>query len=88
MNQYAIRAREHWRTHLPTRCQALNDPQTFFANLGDQAMEEIENLAEALAGEDPVGETFLAKTARLTTARADAESTVLRELILLPAETN
>lgn len=86
MNQYAIQARDHWRTHLPKRFKALNDPETFFQELGDQAMEEIDSLADALAGDDPTGEQFLAKAARLTTARADAEATVLREMILLPAE--
>jgi hypothetical protein len=87
MNHYATLARQHWQTHLPNRYQQLSDPETFFTQLGDQAMEEIDALAEALEGEDQIGETFLAKAARLNTARADAESTVLRELILLPAET-
>ena len=84
MNQYAILARNHWRTQLPTRYAALTDPEAFFRKLGEQAMEEIDNLAAALEGPDPAGETFLAKAQRLHVARAEAESTVLRELILLP----
>lgn len=87
MNQYAILARDHWRTHLPTRYRALTDPESFFTRLGDQAMEEIDNLTQAMEGEDPIGETFLAKAARLRVARAEAESTMLRELILPPEET-
>jgi hypothetical protein len=86
MNQYAILARDHWRTHLPQRYRELSDPEAFFTRLGEQAMEEIDTLALALEGQDPVGETFLAKTQRLNAARAQAESTVLRELILLPAQ--
>jgi hypothetical protein len=88
MNQYAILARNRWRTHLPARYRALTDPETFFTRLGDQAMEEIDNLAAALEGDDRTGETFLAKASRLRAARAQAESTVLRELILRPDQTD
>ena len=84
MNQYAILARNHWRTQLPTRYAALTDPQAFFRRLGEQAMEEIDTLASALGRPDRAGETFLAKAQRLHGARAEAESIVLRELILLP----
>jgi hypothetical protein len=84
MNQYAVLARDHWRTQLPIRYAALTDPDGFFRRLGEQAMEEIDTLAAALEGPDRAGETFLAKAQRLHAARAEAESTVLRELILLP----
>ena len=84
MNQYAIVASNHWRTQLPARCAALTDPEAFFRQLGEQVMEEIDSLAAALEGPDRVGETFLAKAQRLHAARAEAESIVLRELILLP----
>ncbi len=88
MNQYATLARSHWRLHLPTRYAQLNDPETYFSQLGDQAAEQIEALAEALAGPDPAEETYLQKVGRLTEARATAESTVLREMILLDSETD
>ena len=84
MNQYAILARNHWRTHLGARYRALSDPDAFFTQLGQEAMEEVDNLASALEGPDQTGETFLAKAQRLHAARAEAESIVLRELILLP----
>jgi hypothetical protein len=80
MNQYAILARDHWRTQLPTRYAALTDPEAFFRQLGDQAMDEIDNLASALEGPDQAGEAFLAKAQRLHAGRAEAESIVLREL--------
>ena len=88
MNQYATQAHRHWQTHLPARYAALTDPETFFRQLGEHAMEEIDHLAAALEGPDPAGETFLAKTQRLHAARAEAESIVLRELILLPDQPN
>jgi hypothetical protein len=84
VNQYAILARNHWRTHLSARYRALSNPDAFFTQLGLQALEEIDNLASAWEGPDRAGETFLAKAQRLHAARAEAESIVLRELILLP----
>lgn len=83
-NPYAASAAKHWRQNLPDRYAALRDPETFFNQLGQQAEEQIEALTEQLAGQDPPGEAYLAKVGRLTEARATAESTVLRELILLP----
>jgi hypothetical protein len=88
MNQYAVLARNHWQTHLAQRYRALTDPDAFFTRLGQQAMEEIDALAEALSGPDQAGETFLAKAQRLHAARAEAESIVLRELILLPGQSD
>jgi hypothetical protein len=35
-----------------------------------------------LAGDDPPGEDYLAKTARMNTARLEAENQVIRELLL------
>ena len=81
---YAAKAAKHWRENLPDRFSALSDPETFFNQLGEQAEEEIEALAEQLAGDDRPAETYMEKVGRLTEARATAESTVLRELILLP----
>ncbi len=88
MNQYATLACSHWRQNLPSRYAQLSDPETFFTILGEQAVEEIEAMAEALAGPDPAEETYLQKVGRLTEARATAESTVLREMILLESETD
>src|SRR4051794_32567338 len=68
MNQYTILARNHWRTQLRHRYLALTDPDAFFTQLGLEAMEEIDNLALALEGPDPAGETFLAKAQRLHAA--------------------
>jgi hypothetical protein len=88
VNRYATLASNHWRQHLPSRYAQLRDPQAYFIQLGEQVEEQIEALAEALAGTDPAEETYLQKVGRLTEARATAESTVLRELVLLESETD
>src|SRR5450755_1182427 len=74
----------HWQTFLPDRFQAIpeNERETFFADLGEQAAVEIEELQMRLAGPDPVGEGYLEKVGRLNAARMQAEEIVLRELIL------
>lgn len=86
MNKYARMARDHWRQFLPNRYQQIPDPQNYFTRLGQEVEEEIEQLAQDLAGEDRAGEGYLDKLGRLTTARQQAEEQVLAERILLPAE--
>jgi len=54
--------------------------------LGQQAEQQIEELAAALAGDDPGGEDYLEKLGRLRMARFTAEAQVLRESVLLPPE--
>jgi hypothetical protein len=84
MNKYAHMAIRHWQTFLPDRFHAIPEKQreTFFADLGEQAAVEIEELQLRLAGPDPVGEGYLEKVGRLNAARMQAEEIVLRELIL------
>jgi hypothetical protein len=86
MNQYAVMARRHWRRHLPQRTASLRDPTRFFTQLGAEVEQEIQELAAALAGDDPPGETYLAKVGRLRMARLQAEEQILAERVLLPAE--
>jgi hypothetical protein len=86
MNQYGTRAKQHWQKYLPERFSQLEDPDNFFSNLGEQIAERVQSLAEALAGNDPPGETYLDKVGRLNMARRDAESDVLREMALLEPE--
>jgi hypothetical protein len=81
MNQIGRQAQEHWRRWLPTRYAALDDPTGFFENLGQEAQERIEEVASDLAGDDPPGETYLAKVGRLRMARLQATELVLRELL-------
>ena len=86
MNQYAEMARRHWARWLPGRFAAIEDPDTFFSSLGDEAEERISALAYSLAGDDQPGEGYLAKAGRLGEARHRAEQIILYELILLEPE--
>ena len=86
MNRYGQMARKHWARWLPARCTTIEDPTSFFSDLGNQAEQRIDQLTDRLAGEDPPGEDYLAKAGRLGQARMQAEEIVLAELILLPPE--
>ena len=86
MNQYGEMARRHWARWLPDRLAAIEEPETFFTGLGDEAEERIRTLAFELAGDDQPGEGYLAKAGRLGEARHRAEQIILSEMILLEPE--
>lgn len=90
MNRYAKLAKEHWARTDPARYAALEDPETFFAALGEQAESQIQELAQRLAGPDQPGEEYLQKAGRLNMARLQAEEAVLAELVWIagPDEEN
>ena len=86
MNQYGEMARRHWARWLPDRFAAIENPETFFTHLGEEAEQKITALAWDLAGDDTAGEGYLTKAGRLGEARHRAEQIVLTEMILLPPE--
>jgi hypothetical protein len=71
MKRYRTIARELWARFLP--------------RLGQEAQEEIDELTDRLAGDDPQGEDY-GKIGRLNTACQHAREKVLAEQVLLPAE--
>jgi hypothetical protein len=86
VNRYGVMARDHWARWLPARYAAIEDPDSFFSDLGHQAEARIDSLADALAGGDQPGEGYLGKAGRLGEARHRAEQIVLTEDILLAPE--
>ncbi|MBO0871811.1 MAG: hypothetical protein J2P19_00300 [Pseudonocardia sp.] len=86
MNRYGQLAMEHWARFLPHRYSRIENPNSYFSELGNRIQDEIEDLAQDLAGDDPPGEEYLQKVGRLNAARMQAEEQILREQVLLPAE--
>jgi hypothetical protein len=86
MNKYGAMAERHWRRWLPSRVVAMDDPSSFFSDLGEEVSERIGDLTMELAGNDPPGEGYMAKLGRLNMARLRAEEMVLPETVLLPPE--
>lgn len=86
MNPYGQLAWDHWKKWRPTELSQIPDPVQYFARLGLEVEAQIEQVASDLAGDDPTEESYLAKVGRLRMAQVTAESQVLRELVLIPAE--
>jgi hypothetical protein len=86
MNHYGAMARDHWARWLPARYAAITDPDSFFSDLGTRVSDQIGQLAQELAGDDPPGESYLVKVGRLGAARRQAEEIVLPAEVLLPPE--
>jgi len=86
MNRYGLMAQQHWARWLPARYARIEDPGSFFSELGTRTAERIDSLALTLAGDDQPGEGYLSKAGRLGQARRQAEEIVLAELVLLEPE--
>ncbi len=86
MNQYGAQARRHWQTFLPERYRQIEDPQTFFTDLGQQITSRIDGLKAGFAGPDPVGETYLEKLGRLNMAELRAREQALHEMLPDPED--
>ena len=84
MNRYGIQAKAHWQTHLPRRYKALDNPDQFFQQLGEEIQDRVLSLEEDLR-QSP-GPDFLANLGQLGRARQEAEEMAMRELALLPPE--
>jgi len=86
LTYYGELVRRQWQGCLPDVYQQIRDPGAFFAVLGEVIAQRIDELADYVAGDDPPGEGYLAKVARLTAARDHAKGRVLGEYLLLPLE--
>ncbi|MGY0466732.1 hypothetical protein ACW14Y_41715 [Kitasatospora sp. cg17-2] len=86
MNRFGEQALAHWQEHRPVVLRSLEDPQEYFTELGEEISRSVESLARSLAATTPTGEGYLARLQRLQTAHSEAESTVLREVLLLNTE--
>jgi hypothetical protein len=87
LNRYGRLAQRHWAATDPTAYQEIADPEMFFATLGEEAEQQIQDLQTMLAGPDQAGEEYLEKVGRLNMARLQAEEQILEELILIaPAD--
>ncbi|MFG1804648.1 hypothetical protein ACGFI4_31345 [Micromonospora carbonacea] len=88
MNRYGAQAQKHWQTYLPQRYATIEDPNSFFSTLGEQAATAIEQRARELAGPDLPDEGYLGKLGRLNAAQRTAEEEILPELILIDPATD
>ncbi|MGH3165074.1 MAG: hypothetical protein ACRDN0_04155 [Trebonia sp.] len=88
MNEYGAMGKKHWQRWLPQRYAGIEDPETYFAALGEEVPAEIAGLwaeMQAKAG-NPPGEDFMERVGRLNAMKKQAEEIVLHERVLLPPE--
>lgn len=76
----------HWSRWLPQAWKQITDQQTFARQQAEQIEAEVQTMAAAIAGPDRQNEDYLEKAARLMSARRDAESDVLRQMLPAPEE--
>jgi hypothetical protein len=81
MNHHGEQAKSHWSRYLPASYGRLEDPETFFSQLGDQADAEIEDLYLEYAGPEIPGESAEEKQERLTQAMNRATEEVYAYLV-------
>jgi hypothetical protein len=86
MNWYAVIARSYFARWLPQWYEQIDDPDSFFAALGEKVSRQVDEFADELAGDARPGEGYLAQAGRLFAARAQAAEIVLRERVFLPPE--
>ena len=86
MNYYGEMAQRHWARWLPHQYATIEDPDSFFSDLGSRVEARIDELADQLAGDDQAGEGYLDKAGRIGQARRQAEEIVLSEMVLLQPE--
>ena len=83
MGRFAQMAEEHWRLHLTADYERIADKAAFFADIEDVAMNQVEELAEHLRGQDPPDELFADRMGRFVRARGTAEEIVIREVVVI-----
>ena len=86
MNRYGQLARDHWQAHRPAALATLDDPEDYFARLGQVAESQVRELAEEILGRRRPGENLVPFLARAGQARRQAEEMVLAELVWSEAE--
>lgn len=89
MNIWGVNAKRHWQEHRPTSYGALDDPETYFRDLGEQAAARYLVIRDSLMeGLSPNDGTMGWAEFQERSAQADqtAQEIVERELIYLPPD--
>jgi hypothetical protein len=84
MNAYGAQAKAHWAKHLPKSYTEIADKESFFTQKGEEIEDRVDELSQAIAGDDPPGEGYLDKLGRLNEARLTAEHDALLEMLPEP----
>lgn len=89
MNEYGQMAMDHWQRFRPSQYRQIEDPESHFAALGQEAQERATRIEEDVFRSLPTTRDYLQRIANRNQARSAAREIVLADLILPPeAETD
>lgn len=86
MNLYGMRAREYWQRADRRRYEEVEDPETFFSELGEQVLARVNSIAADMERTGPTDEPLLTKMGRLNAIKAQAEEIAMEELVAIPSQ--
>ncbi len=84
MNHFGELARDHWAEWLPTRFHEIENPDDFFAGLGQEVSQQIHATIDATTIPSSVPPEKVAGWWNM--ARLSAENQALSEMVFLPPE--
>lgn len=82
MNGYGRSAQRTWQQLAPTAYSQIEDPETYFAELGEQAADQVVDLTRQIQGPDLPNETYFQKVGRINAAKMQAEEIVRADLLM------
>ena len=82
MNKYASQISDRWMRTAPKRYAQLENPELFFAELGQLVLSRVDELAHSLPNSRPTtaDESYLDAVARLSSVQRQAEEIAMSEL--------
>jgi hypothetical protein len=75
MNRYGAMAQRDWARWLPRQYAMIENPDSFFTDLGNRASDRIAELAGQFAGNPPLREGYLDRVGRLAGKRRRSSCT-------------
>lgn len=87
MNSFGQQVQQHWKTWLPTRYAQIENPQVFFAQAGEQIVEQILELSGSMEAEQRevlAAMPYMERVGRLNAIEHSAREIALAEWLLEP----
>ena len=81
MNGYGRSAQRTWQELAPMAYAEIEDPESYFSELGEQAADQVVDLTRQIQGPDLPNETYFQKVGRINAAKMQAEEIVRAELL-------
>ena len=79
MNIYGLRIREHWEKYAPIRFAQLENPDSYFTELGDLVANQIVQITVELELKATLSENYLQRVGELNALRRQAEEIVMSD---------